>query len=237
MAYGIPSDQVPIKSSGIIKCADHKKFIAYCQAREDAMLRNGENFNVIFCPSSNDVLIGRGPRIKSHIGNEVYRNLLQSKYEEYNSASMTKKKEISFDIIRKVHAYGGRFLIPTSIGWVQTDDETARSKVSIAFRDVRKTINVTMNHKYSNSVASGISVHAQMNFFGCVWKQQRSIDASPLVPKFYREMLRNASTFFIFSNKCYEYNHDNLPHQVLIADFYCRLHIATTQPNLHNYFS
>lgn len=170
MAYGIPSDQIPITSSGIIKCADHKKFIAYCQEREDAMLRNGENFKVIFCPSSKDVLVGRGPRIKSHIGNEVYRDLLRSKYEEYNSVSVTKKKEISFDIIRKVHAYGGRFLLPISIGWVETDDETARSKVSIAFRDVRKAINATMNRKYGNSVATEISVHegAQMNFFGCV---------------------------------------------------------------------
>mmetsp|Transcript_23812 Transcript_23812/g.66046 ORF Transcript_23812/g.66046 Transcript_23812/m.66046 type:complete len:461 (-) Transcript_23812:980-2362(-) len=167
-AYGIPGDQIPIKSSGIMKCADHKKFIAFCQEREDAIFRNGCSFRGILCPSSSDIIVGRGPRIKSHTGNERYRLLLQSKYEHYNFASIAKKKEIAFDVIREVHAYGGRFLVPSKNGWIETDDYSARSKVSIAFRDVRKIMNAKKNRKCNNSVSTELSTVVKGEPFGCV---------------------------------------------------------------------
>eukprot|EP00536_Pseudo-nitzschia_multiseries_P006407 jgi/Psemu1/304094/fgenesh1_kg.135_\ len=168
MTYGIPSDQIPIKSSGIIKCADHKKFIAFCQEREDALFRNGSGFRGILCPSSKDIIVGRGPRIKNHIGNETYRSLLQSRYEEYNSASITQKKQIAFDVIREIRAYGGRFLVPTKNGWIETDDASARSKVSIAFRDVRKAMNARKNQQFNKSVADELSATMVKNeSFGC----------------------------------------------------------------------
>lgn len=157
LRYGIPGDQIPIKSSGIIKIADHKRFIAYCQEREDAIFRNRVEYKGIFCPYSKDVLVGRGPRVKHHIGNEMYRTLLQSKYEQYNSSTMTKKRKIAFEIIREVHTYGGRFLIPAKKCWMEADSETARAKVSIAFRDVRKTLNAKKNRSYNNSLAKELS--------------------------------------------------------------------------------
>ncbi|VEU44185.1 unnamed protein product [Pseudo-nitzschia multistriata] len=170
MTYGIPGDQIPIKSSGVIKCADHKKFIAFCQEREDAIFRNGGEFKGIFCPASKDILVGRGPRIKSHIGNETYRMLLQSKYDEYNVATMTRKKQILFDIVEQVHVYGGRFLVPTKNCWMETDDETARNKVSVAFRDVRKNMNAKKNLEYTDSVAEGLSMAMRVDAmdFGCM---------------------------------------------------------------------
>lgn len=170
MTYGIPGDQIPIKSSGIIKCADHKKFIAFCQEQEDAIFRNGGKFKGILCPFSKDILVGRGSRIKNHIGNETYRLLLQSIYERYNSASITKKKEIVFDVIMEVHEYGGRFLVPTKNCWMETDDETARNKVSIAFRDVRKAMNAREKCECNDSVAGELSEVARINsmHFGCL---------------------------------------------------------------------
>jgi len=167
MTYGIPGDHIPIKSSGLIKFADHKRFIAFCQEREDAVFRNGTNFRGIYCPSSKDILVGRGPRIKNHIGNEIYRTVLQSKYEQYNSASITKKREIAFEVIRDVHAYGGRFLIPAKNCWVEADAETARAKVSIAFRDVRKTLNAKKNRNYTNSLSKELSAVEKTNS-GCL---------------------------------------------------------------------
>jgi hypothetical protein len=167
MAYGIPGDQIPIKSSGIIKNADHKRFIAYCQEREDAVFGNGVEFRGIYCPSSKDILVGRGPRIKNHIGNEMYRTLLQTKYEQYNSASMNQKREIACELIRAVHACGGRFLIPAKNGWMEVDTEVARVKVSIAFRDVRKTLNAKRNRNYTNSVSKELSAEKKMDI-GCL---------------------------------------------------------------------
>eukprot|EP00533_Pseudo-nitzschia_delicatissima_P009131 CAMPEP_0116085306 /NCGR_PEP_ID=MMETSP0327-20121206/4251_1 /TAXON_ID=44447 /ORGANISM="Pseudo-nitzschia delicatissima, Strain B596" /LENGTH=167 /DNA_ID=CAMNT_0003576281 /DNA_START=127 /DNA_END=630 /DNA_ORIENTATION=+ len=167
MAYGIPGDQIPIKSSGIIKNADHKRFIAYCQDREDAIYRNGVQYGGIFCPSSYDVLVGRGPRIKNHIGNETYRTLLQSKYERYNNSSINQKRQIAHEVIQEVHAYGGRFLVPGKNGWVEADTETARAKVSIAFRDVRKLLNARKNQMTSNSVSTELSTTKNMDF-GCL---------------------------------------------------------------------
>ena len=167
MTYGISGDQIPIKSSGIVKNADHKRFIAYCQEREDAIFRNGVQYRGIYCPSSKDVLVGRGPRIKNHIGNESYRSILQSKYEQYNSSSISQKREIAFEVIEAVHAYGGRFLIPTKNCWIESDSETARAKVSIAFRDVRKTLNAKKNRNFSNSLSKELSAVKKPGF-GCI---------------------------------------------------------------------
>ena len=153
MTYGIPGDQIPIKSSGIVKISDHKRFLAYCQEREDAVFRNGVEYKGIFCPSSKDILVGRGPRIKNHVGNEKYRMLLQTKFEEYNSASIARKREIAFEVIQEVRGYGGRFLIPANNCWMEADNETTQAKVSIAFRDVRKTLNSRKNRSFINSVS------------------------------------------------------------------------------------
>ncbi len=169
MAYGIPGDQIPIKSSGMIKNADHKRFIAYCQDREDAIYRNGVEYGGIFCPSSYDVLVGRGPRIKSHIGNETYRTLLQSKCDRYNNSSIAQKRQIVLEVIQQVHAYGGRFLLPRKNCWIETDMETACNKVSIAFRDVRKILRAKNNHTSNNSVSTELSAPPREHMdFGCL---------------------------------------------------------------------
>jgi uncharacterized protein (DUF1330 family) len=96
--------------------------------------------------------------------------LLQSKYDEYNVATMTRKKQILFDIVEQVHAYGGRFLVPTKNCWMETDDETARNKVSVAFRDVRKNMNAKKNLEYTDSVAEGLSMAMRVDVmdFGCM---------------------------------------------------------------------
>jgi uncharacterized protein (DUF1330 family) len=171
MTYGIPGDQIPIKSSGIIKSMDHKKWVAFCQEREDAIFRGGggggfneqqnqrpkwttSTYPGIFCPYSKDILVGRGPRIKNHIGNERYRELLQSKYELYDYVSLIKKKEIAMEVVREIQAAGGRFLVPHENCWVETNNETARNKVSIAFRDVRKSINARKNRNYTNTISA-----------------------------------------------------------------------------------
>ena len=164
MTYGIPGDQIPIKSSGIIKNVDHKRFIAYCQEREDAVFRNGVEFRGIYCPSSKDILVGRGPHIKCHIGNEMYRMILQSKYIQYNSSTLAQKREIVLEVIRDVHACGGRFLIPAKNCWMEADTEVVRAKVSIAFRDVRKTLTAKKNRNDTNSVSKVLSAHGSSSY-------------------------------------------------------------------------
>ncbi len=166
MAFGIPADQIPIKSSGLIKCADHKRFIAFCQEREDAIYRNKVQYRGIFCPSPYDVLVGRGPRTKNHIGNEAYKTLLQSKYERYNNSNIPQKRQIALEVIEEVHAYGGRFLIPSKNCWIEADAETARTKVSIAFRDVRKSMNAKRYRDYTDSFSEELSAVKKRDF-GC----------------------------------------------------------------------
>ena len=168
MAYGIPGDQIPIRSSGTIKNADHKRFIAYCQEREDAIYRNKKYYEGIFCPSSYDVLVGRGPRTKNHIGNEYYKTILQAKYERYNTSNVKQKSLIAIEVIDEVRAYGGRFLIPAKNCWIEADPETTRAKISIAFRDVRKALNAKKNRNYNNSFSEELSAVKNMDF-GCLW--------------------------------------------------------------------
>ena len=83
--------------------------------------------------------------------------MIITNYSRAYSASITKKKEITFAVINEVHAYGGRFLVPVKNCWIKAENETARKKVSIAFCDVRKVMNAKKNRNYTNSVSNKFS--------------------------------------------------------------------------------
>lgn len=154
--YGIPGDQLPIKSSELIKTQNHSTWVDYCVAKEAAFL-NQQPFLGVYCPLPADVIAGRGPHASNHPGNIAYRELLESKLETYDAASGTEEKiYITLDVVLEIWAMGGRFLTKDPHGdWLVpiTDEETARMKVSVAFRDVRKTIKANSNRKKVKSAA------------------------------------------------------------------------------------
>jgi hypothetical protein len=162
MGYGIPGDQLPIKSSELIKTQNHLKWIHYCMVKDDSLMMGTGNigpqqqqqhqqqirepFLAIYSPLPSDVLAGRGPPLNHHSGNITYRAILESKLERYDKAKTTEEKfHITFEVVTAVGSVGGRFLTrdPTNDWWVPiTDPEVARLKVSVAFRDLRKVYKV-----------------------------------------------------------------------------------------------
>ena len=93
-----------------------------------------------------DVLLGRGGRTNSHIGNKRYRTIVADYQSEYLEARKKDKILIARRIVALVKERGGRFLKqgPTDQTWMEVPDKRATEKTSQALReglDVRnKTI-------------------------------------------------------------------------------------------------
>jgi hypothetical protein len=91
-----------------------------------------------FCSPPNS---GRGKGYHCHVGNIRFRNLLQELVEDYQVASRAKKKELTMEVVKQIQAIPGRFLRQDVTGWVETDDEEARLKVSHTFRNLKASGN------------------------------------------------------------------------------------------------
>lgn len=91
-------------------------------------------------PSASDILLGRGGSINSHEGNQVFREWVKARREEYNLApNKAEKTRIARKVMDLVFNSGGRFLQkdPTTSAhcWVEVDDLRALAKTSQALRE------------------------------------------------------------------------------------------------------
>jgi len=102
-------------------------------------------------PSNDDVLMGRGGKNNQHIGNERLREMARARAADYKAADKKEKSEISLDLIRQVHANGGRFLKrdPVSMQWHLVPVELSRVKASQCCRDA-----VSMKKRRSSGSSS-----------------------------------------------------------------------------------
>lgn len=138
-AYGISSNFLPITNTGNIKNQNHLRWLAFRQAKESA-IEHGIGFNGIDCPSVKDVLTGKGPHVSSNPANVAYRKIMEKRFLEHRDALTAERKTmISREIVDELVQNGGRFLIKEKSWWANSDRDTAREKVSVAFRDMRKT--------------------------------------------------------------------------------------------------
>jgi len=137
--YGIPSNFLPITNTGNIKIQNHLRWLAFRQAKESSIER-GIDFNGIECPSVKDVLTGKGPLVSSNPANVANRKIMERRFLEHRDALTAERKTlISREIVDELIRDGGKFLIKQKNWWTSCDRETAREKVSVAFRDMRKT--------------------------------------------------------------------------------------------------
>jgi hypothetical protein len=91
-------------------------------------------------PLASDILLGRGGSINSHEGNQVFREWVKARREEYNLApNKAEKTRIARKVMDLVFNSGGRFLQkdPTTSAhcWVEVDDLRALAKTSQALRE------------------------------------------------------------------------------------------------------
>ena len=151
-SYGIPVSFIPTTQSGAVKTAEFKKWLKL-QRRIDDLETAEERFPHTECPGSNDVVFRPGSSMIANPGNVMFRSLIESKVHEViaNSDKKTDKKmqqktkeDIAMEIINEIsQRRNARFLWwDNSNGcWVEFDDiQQVRSKVAIAFRDLKLKI-------------------------------------------------------------------------------------------------
>jgi hypothetical protein len=93
------------------------------------------------CPRHEDCLFGRGRNTMKHPGNVAMRSLLEEKRGRYACAAHQNKSEIAWEVVNEIKTGGGRFLRELDTGFFTlVDDETARKKISIAFRDSKNKV-------------------------------------------------------------------------------------------------
>jgi len=93
------------------------------------------------CPRHEDCLFGRGRNTMKHPGNVAMRSLLEEKRVRYARAAHQKKSEIAWEVVNEIKTGGGRFLKELDTRFFTlVDNETARKKISIAFRDSKNKV-------------------------------------------------------------------------------------------------
>ena len=91
-------------------------------------------------PSVSDILLGRGGSINNHPGNQVFREWVKARREDYNLApNKVEKMKIARKVMDSVHHAGGRFLqkdpSTSAHWWVEVDETRALAKTAQALRE------------------------------------------------------------------------------------------------------
>ena len=87
--------------------------------------------------NANDVLCGRGGATNQHMGNKLFRKVVEGFQEEYLQARKRDKVLIAEQVLERVKETGGRFLKrDTSSGlWLEVPHKRALLKASQALRE------------------------------------------------------------------------------------------------------
>ena len=142
MSFGIPSEQLPVTSTGTVKTKNHVQWMRYVKEKEKAMAE-GRPFDGIDCPGANDVLFSLGRHAWSHSGYAMFRGLIEHYHPRHNTTtSLEEKTAITWEIVEEVEKKGGRFLAWDSRGWwVKINDRNViRGKIALAFRNHSKRV-------------------------------------------------------------------------------------------------
>lgn len=87
---------------------------------------------------SNDVLLGKGPRISHNPGNIKYRAYCDSRRGQYKQLGNKgkEKKKYCMTILKHIKSIGGRFIRydTTTNSWYEVDDSEARTRISQRLR-------------------------------------------------------------------------------------------------------
>lgn len=87
---------------------------------------------------SNDVLLGKGPRISHNPGNIKYRAYCDSRRGQYKQLGNKgkEKKKYCMTILKHIKSNGGRFIRydTTTNSWYEVDDSEARTRISQRLR-------------------------------------------------------------------------------------------------------
>jgi hypothetical protein len=134
MTFGIKSSDFPVTTSGEKRFDAHHDYVRKMRQSEYVF---DDGIKRIIIPGTLDVLLGRGKPLQKHDGNLNYHYVVEGYHDRYERASKLEKTQIAKTIVDKIHEQGGRFLKQEDAGWVEIDDEAARTKISHTFRNHR----------------------------------------------------------------------------------------------------
>jgi hypothetical protein len=145
LTFGIPTHLLPISATGNeLDLTDLREWIQNRKQLENERtpLENKKGCpQIITEPSRCDVLFGRGKSSQNNPGNIRYRLMIDESRTAYEKAKLLEKTLIAERIVKDVKTFSGRFLKHGGNGgWVEVDDDTAREKISHAFRDKRRKL-------------------------------------------------------------------------------------------------
>jgi hypothetical protein len=106
-----------------------------------------------FYPSEHDFVCGRGRKIFMHVGNQRFRQLVESRLQEYsNATTKLEKSGIICEMVVYLRAnrpHGGFVKLNAKDGrWYQLGDFLSREKTSQAFRDALVDQHSPSNESY-----------------------------------------------------------------------------------------
>jgi len=153
-------------------------------------------FQEEFVPRHTDVIIGKGIKAFSHVGNKMLRDIIASRQQEYDNMETKKERsDILSSIVAGIRA-NGFFLkkdTQTSL-WFEADEVLARDKISQSFRRSKNenhraqtkyySIRETILSKPLNScdrVSSISSIDLAKTLLSCV-SMQNVEDSDPYEP-------------------------------------------------------
>jgi hypothetical protein len=144
MAFTVPVDSLPIRSSGDVKTKNHLQWMESRLALEHAMQQAEQNQtpfddDVVECPRLPDVVFKVGER-GTRPGNVKLRELVESRHERYQTkTSRSVKNEVIQEIVKGIEDVGGRFLVWDSRGWyvVLSDPAIIKKQISTYIRDYK----------------------------------------------------------------------------------------------------
>jgi hypothetical protein len=90
-----------------------------------------------------DVLFGKGLPIQNHVGNKKLRGLVAVCQKRYEKAKRGEKIILAQEIVDTVIESSGMFLKPAGEIWLPVENDAARTKVSVAFRTLRRSTGST----------------------------------------------------------------------------------------------
>lgn len=114
--------------------------------------------------NSNDVLFGRGTAANSYIGNKKFRDIVETRKEEYNATSNHKLKNgIAKEVFEQVRNTGGRFMkqvemdrkvenIVKDCDWVEATPAAALEKCKQSLRQHEKKSGKQEESRHTNNV-------------------------------------------------------------------------------------
>jgi hypothetical protein len=134
-SFGISDGLVPIGKNGELSFEHFQNFLATEIERERS--EEARQGGKIFCPTSLDVLLGRGRHPQEHEGNRNLAKIVENHAKVYRTTRKHDKRGVHILVVKTIQAQGGRFLKRADTlgeGWVEVDDHTAIDKVRNRFR-------------------------------------------------------------------------------------------------------